>query len=64
MRQARKVVVLVLAKVYKVPPISLLLSLGTEAPVDVLPARQVATGKAVSWFTPVGVASGPAEGGM
>ena len=42
---------LVLAEVYKVPPISLLFPLGTEASVAVLPDREVATWEAVAWFT-------------
>ncbi|MFH8471983.1 helix-turn-helix transcriptional regulator [Streptomyces sp. NPDC018000] len=42
---------LVLAEVYKVPPISLLFPLGTDASVAVLPGREVPTWEAVSWFT-------------
>jgi transcriptional regulator with XRE-family HTH domain len=42
---------LVLAEVYKVPPISLLFPLDTEASVAVLPDREVATWEAVAWFT-------------
>ncbi|MGW1374751.1 helix-turn-helix domain-containing protein [Streptomyces sp. NPDC002446] len=42
---------LVLAEVYKVPPISLLFPLGTEASVAVLPDREVSTWEAVAWFT-------------
>ncbi|KIE28136.1 DNA-binding protein [Streptomyces sp. MUSC 125] len=42
---------LVLAEVYKVPPISLLFPLDTDASVAVLPGREVSTWEAVSWFT-------------
>ncbi|ORT59207.1 helix-turn-helix transcriptional regulator [Streptomyces sp. CB03238] len=42
---------LVLAEVYKVPPVSLLFPLGTDASVAVLPDREVPTWEAVSWFT-------------
>lgn len=42
---------LVLAEVYRVPPISLLFPLGTEASVAVLPDREVPTWEAVAWFT-------------
>lgn len=42
---------LVLAEVYKVPPISLLFPLGTEASVAVLPDLEVPTWEAVAWFT-------------
>ncbi|MEV3853105.1 helix-turn-helix transcriptional regulator [Streptomyces sp. NPDC050095] len=42
---------LVLAKVYDVPPVSLLFPLGTSATVDVLPAAEVPTWEAVAWFT-------------
>ncbi|MBK6017183.1 helix-turn-helix domain-containing protein [Streptomyces sp. MBT53] len=42
---------LVLAEVYKVPPISLLFPLGAEASVAVLPDRKVSTWEAVAWFT-------------
>ncbi|MFC8350322.1 helix-turn-helix domain-containing protein [Streptomyces sp. NPDC057280] len=42
---------LVLAEVYKVPPISLLFPLGTDASVAVLPDREVPTWEAVAWFT-------------
>ncbi|UYB40945.1 helix-turn-helix domain-containing protein [Streptomyces sp. Je 1-4] len=42
---------LVLAEVYKVPPVSLLFPLGLEASVEVLPDREVSTWDAVAWFT-------------
>jgi transcriptional regulator with XRE-family HTH domain len=42
---------LVLAKVYGVPPISLLFPLGAEASVAVLPDQEVPTWEAVAWFT-------------
>lgn len=42
---------LVLAEVYKVPPVSLLFPLGTDASVAVLPDRVVPTWDAVAWFT-------------
>ncbi|MFE6364064.1 helix-turn-helix domain-containing protein [Streptomyces sp. NPDC057806] len=42
---------LVLAEVYKVPPISLLFPLDAEASVAVLPDREVPTWEAVAWFT-------------
>ncbi|KOG29553.1 DNA-binding protein [Streptomyces viridochromogenes] len=42
---------LVLAEVYKVPPISLLFPLDTDASVAVLPDREVPTWEAVAWFT-------------
>ncbi|MFJ2626894.1 helix-turn-helix domain-containing protein [Streptomyces sp. NPDC087532] len=42
---------LVLAEVYKVPPITLLFPLDTDASVAVLPGREVPTWEAVSWFT-------------
>ncbi|KUN95310.1 helix-turn-helix transcriptional regulator [Streptomyces caeruleatus] len=42
---------LVLAEVYKVPPISLLFPLGTDNAVAVLPDREVPTWEAVAWFT-------------
>ncbi|MDO0912962.1 helix-turn-helix transcriptional regulator [Streptomyces sp. DT2A-34] len=42
---------LVLAEVYKVPPISLLFPLETDTSVAVLPDREVPTWEAVAWFT-------------
>ncbi|GHC74123.1 helix-turn-helix transcriptional regulator [Streptomyces violaceochromogenes] len=42
---------LVLAEVYKMPPISLLFPLETDASVAVLPDREVPTWEAVAWFT-------------
>lgn len=42
---------LVLADVLGVPPVTLLFPLGTSATVEVLPARQVSTWDALSWFT-------------
>ncbi|MEV4225589.1 helix-turn-helix transcriptional regulator [Streptomyces bobili] len=42
---------LVLAEVYKVPPISLLFPLAAEASVAVLPNQEIPTWEAVAWFT-------------
>ncbi|MGW6526614.1 helix-turn-helix domain-containing protein [Streptomyces venezuelae] len=54
---------LVLAEVYKIPPISLLFPLGTDATVDVLPGREVPTWDVVSWFTGETSLSKPAPDG-
>ncbi|WP_030886607.1 helix-turn-helix domain-containing protein [Streptomyces sp. NRRL F-5053] len=42
---------LVLAEVYKIPPVSLLFPLGTTATVAVLPNQEVPTWDALAWFT-------------
>ncbi|MQT04779.1 XRE family transcriptional regulator, partial [Streptomyces jumonjinensis] len=42
---------LVLAKVYDVPPVTLMFPLDTEAAVEVLPGQEVPTWDALAWFT-------------